>query len=32
MYDNKVIIPLTNYTLFGAAAFDEGNIVELISK
>ena len=30
--DNKVIIPLTNYTLFGAAAFDEGNIVDLISN
>ena len=30
--DNKVIIPITNYTLFGAAAFDEGNIVELLQN
>jgi hypothetical protein len=30
--DNKVIIPITNYTLFGAAAFDEGNIVKLLQN
>ena len=30
--DEKVIYPITKYDLFGAAAFDEGNIVELISN
>jgi hypothetical protein len=30
--DDKVIYPITKYDLFGAAAYDEGNIVDLISN
>ncbi|MCJ7553675.1 MAG: hypothetical protein MUO34_07300, partial [Ignavibacteriaceae bacterium] len=30
--NDKVVIPITNYTFFDASAFDEGNIVELIKQ
>ena len=30
--DNKVIIPITNYNSFNAAAFDEGNIVDFLGE
>jgi hypothetical protein len=30
--DDKVIYPITKYDLFGTAAYDEGNIVDLISN
>lgn len=28
--DDKVILPVTNYTTFGTAAFDEGNIIDAL--
>ncbi|MBK7378094.1 MAG: discoidin domain-containing protein [Ignavibacteriales bacterium] len=30
--DDKVIVPVTNYNSFNVAAFDEGNIVELLGE
>ncbi len=30
--DNKEVFPITNYNAFGSAAFDEGNIVDLLKK
>lgn len=30
--DDKVVFPITSYTSFGAATFDEGNIVDLLQK
>jgi hypothetical protein len=32
VFDDKVVLPQKNYDAFGAATFDEGNIVDLIRK
>ena len=30
--DDKVILPITNYTSFGASTFDEGNVAQFIRE